>query len=226
MSIVRIWRCELDRITPRSHWLDERELATAAGFVFEHDRLRYLAAHTALRQVLGECMDLPPQSLVFEVGSAGKPMLCSQGHGRTPHFNLSHGSDVAYIAVSSEAEVGVDVELVRAVPDVWDLAATAFSLLEIEALKRCSPDELSKAFLHCWTRKEAYLKALGAGVAEFDLRDVTVGIGCDVELEPAGSVGTGARIYVRTLETPSSECAAVALWAPIAAIEWQTLHLS
>ena len=138
------------------------EHAVAARFVFERDRRRYLAAHVALRKTLATCLGDRPENLRFESGGFGKPLLV---HAAPCAFNLSRSGDVAVIAVAQDGQIGVDVELVRAVPDAMALAARNFSASEHEQLLALAGPQRDAAFLRCWTRKEACLKAIGSGLS-------------------------------------------------------------
>ena len=142
--------------------LSPDECVQAARFVFECDRRRYLAAHVALRKTLALCVGGAPASLRFETGRFGKPSLA---HDAPCAFNLSHCGDVAIIAVAQEGQIGVDVELEREVPDAMALAALNFTASEREQLRALSGRERDTAFLRCWTRKEACLKAIGSGLS-------------------------------------------------------------
>ncbi len=133
----------------------------AARFVFERDRRRYLASHCALRQLLFARIGTPAVQLVFEDGPFGKPALCNEPQCA---FNLSHSEDVAVIALAATGEIGVDVEMLRPMPDAVDLARQNFSAAECAELAATPPEHQSLAFLLGWTRKEACLKAIGSGL--------------------------------------------------------------
>jgi 4'-phosphopantetheinyl transferase len=90
-------------------------------------------------------------------------------------FNLSHSGILALYAFTSGRPVGIDVELIRQIPDVNDLAERFFSPTEIASLRVLLLDRRSLAFLACWTRKEAFIKALGLGLScPLDAFDVTI----------------------------------------------------
>ncbi len=163
-SPYRLWRAASTCMPSADviRLLSSSERATAASLAFERARRRYLAAHLALRYVLASCVAIAPEDLCFAVGAAGKPALV-----RPPscHFSLSRSGDIAVIAEASGAPVGVDVELERAVPDAPALAARYFTPAECEALSLLEGPERDVAFLRCWTRKEACLKAIGCGLS-------------------------------------------------------------
>jgi len=116
---------------------------------------------------------IPAHRLQFSWGEFGKPTLAGCAPGM--HFNLSHSGSRGLIGISRGAEVGVDVELERPMPDALELAASYFTPREMRTLQALPPGARDHAFLVGWTRKEAFLKALGLGIS-VDLRTVEVGL--------------------------------------------------
>ena len=170
----RLWQVDLDA-TPAPQAvasLSEAEWERARRFVFKRDRNRFIAAHAALRETLASQCGIPAAMLEFELGPFGKPVL-SENTGL--HFNLSHSQSVALIGVCDHAELGVDVELLRPMPDAEALAENYFSAAERQALAALPPEARERAFLCCWTRKEACLKATGMGLS-VDTRSFEVGV--------------------------------------------------
>jgi 4'-phosphopantetheinyl transferase len=104
-----------------------------------------------------------PSQLRFGSNAYGKPFLAFSSLSPTLHFNLSHSAGLALYAFSYARQVGIDVEYKRADIDYDSLAKVSFSPNE-QALLYSLPDNLKRnAFFHCWTRKEAYIKARGKG---------------------------------------------------------------
>jgi len=90
-------------------------------------------------------------------------------------FNVSHSEDLAVYAFALGREVGVDVEALRPMADSADIARSAFSAAEHRAFLALSPAERTEGFFNCWTRKEAFIKALGEGLSHpLDTFDVTL----------------------------------------------------
>jgi 4'-phosphopantetheinyl transferase len=150
----RLWQVDLDA-TPAPQAvasLSEAEWERARRFVFKRDRDRFIAAHAALREVLSSQCGIPASMLEFAVGPFGKPGLVDQNGLR---FNLSHSESLALIAVCDDAEVGADLELLRPMPDAEALAETYFTPAERRALADLPAEARERAFLCCWTRKEA-----------------------------------------------------------------------
>ena len=121
-----------------------------------------------MREILGACVSLHPKDLTFKYSQRGKPSLAAP-----LHFNLSHSEGLAALAVSTEFELGVDVEAL--LPLKEDIAPRYFSPRELAALAALPEHEQLSGFYRCWTRKEAVLKALGDGLARaLDSFDVSI----------------------------------------------------
>lgn len=155
--------------------LDAREQERASGFFRERDRRRYVAAHGALRQVLAERLRILPRDVRIQVGPSGKPYLDTPYGVTSIQFNLAHSGDLAVIALAEGRSVGVDVEEIRPIPHLDDLARVVFSAQEHEAWLMLPVALRASALYAVWTRKEAYLKAKGDGLTiPMDSFDVTL----------------------------------------------------
>lgn len=141
--------------------LDDEERARAARFHEDRHRRRFIAAHAALRRVLGACTGRSAERLRFDQGPQGKPGLIDAGPWC---FNLSHSDDLALIAVTRGREVGVDLERHRPGVAIHDLARRFFAPAEAAALAVLPVAQREAAFFTCWSRKEAVVKALGTGL--------------------------------------------------------------
>ena len=152
---------------------DERE--RALRFHFARDRRRFVVARTAVRLVLGEYTGLTPLQVPLRLSDSGKPYLADRSD---LHFNLSHCEDRGVLAVSRRP-CGIDLERIRDVPEALEIAQRLFTATENRALRETSSRERPAAFLRCWTRKEAFVKARGEGLATTPLHsfDVTVDSG-------------------------------------------------
>ena len=181
-------RLDIDA-APLAELLSADETERARRFAFERDRRRYIVARARLRQLLGERLGTAPESLRFVYEPHGKPALARRAGQRDVRFNLSHCGEIAAYAFAEGREVGVDIEEVRELPDADQLALRFFSRRERAAYLRLPRRERPRGFFNCWTRKEAFVKALGVGLSH-SLE------GCDVALtsfEPApGLVGATA----------------------------------
>lgn len=147
------------------------EQARMARYMRRADRARFAASHAALRLILGRALGLDPRALAFTLAPGGRPEL----EGRALSFNLSHSGERALVALSGEAPVGVDVETLRPMPDALRIARGHFAADEAADLMRLDGPAREAAFFALWTRKEAVVKALGAGLA-LPLADFSVSL--------------------------------------------------
>ena len=162
---VHAWRLPLTPSEPRLEamldTLSAGQRARAARFHFERDRRRYVASEGLMREILARYLGVAPAEIRFEYGRRGKPALA-----RAPwlRFNLSRSHELALLGVTRSREIGVDVERVRDLGD-WELIAKHFfAEAERQALAGLPPDLRIPGFFNCWTRKEAYVKAVGDGL--------------------------------------------------------------
>ena len=165
---VHVWSVPLD-VSPETsaglyETLGEDEQSRSARFRFERDRRRFIVARGSLRELLTRYLATPPGQLRFVYNTFGKPGL-SPECGRGLRFNISHSADLALIAIALDAEVGVDLEHLRALPDYAEIARGFFSPAEVDELTRLPSGLQAQAFFRCWTKKEAYAKARGEGLA-------------------------------------------------------------
>ena len=182
-SDVHLWRVDLAAVADgEPAWLQvlsDDERVRAARFHFSRDRQRYVAARALLRTILGGYLASNPKHLTFRYSEKEKPTLSHTYADQELEFNVSHSGSVALLAFARGRQVGVDVERVRQDFDVEAIAGRFFSLLEREQLSDFSPAEIHEAFFRCWTRKEAYIKATGAGLSlPLSQFDVSLSAGC------------------------------------------------
>jgi len=175
---VRVWRASLDQPADAVRHLEGRlsldELERADRFRFDTDRRRFVVGRGILRSVLGGYLDMPPEELRFRYGEFGKPALDEPG----PSFNVSHAGPMALFAFASALEIGVDIELSTAGQEGERIAKHFFSPAEVRHLRSLPGRHRPAAFLACWTRKEAFIKARGDGLSlPLDAFDVGFGPG-------------------------------------------------
>jgi len=163
---VHIWRIALDcaAALPRCEAvLSPEERERAARFKLPELRLRSMVAHGALRMILARYAGAAPEALVFATGAQGKPSLV--GKGAMIGFNLTHTGALALVAVAAEGAVGIDAEIINPQTEWEDLSRRFFAPAEAEEICAQLPSRRIAAFFACWTRKEAYIKALGTGLS-------------------------------------------------------------
>jgi 4'-phosphopantetheinyl transferase len=172
---IHVWRASLDQpaniVGGLEALLAPPERERAARMRVERIRNRFVVGRGLLRTLLGRYVGVPGAELELAYGDHGKPFLVQAG----PWFNLSHSGGVALLAFSASAEVGVDVELADRRVDPLQIAGRFFSPAEVETLRSLPEALRQRAFLTCWTRKEAFIKARGDGLSlPLDSFDVTL----------------------------------------------------
>ena len=156
--------------------LSASERARAGRFKLERDARRFVVARSAVRAVLGRYLGVAARDLTFTYGTYGKPAL-ERAHAALG-FNVSHSGDLAVLAVGWNRAVGVDVEARRPLPDLAALAARVFAPAERAVLDALAAIDQPAAFFRGWTRKEAFIKATGQGLAQ-PLSGFVVSLGPD-----------------------------------------------
>lgn len=171
---VHLWQFDLDH-PDRARWqetLCAEEFRKAERFVHQQHRERFLQGRCMLRSLLSRYAGVAPRTLEIGYTRYGKPYLpWRYGLG----FNLSHSENLALIAIGRHRQIGIDIERLVLPDGVRGLARLVFSAEELLAFMAMPDDALLLAFFTCWTRKEALVKAIGAGLT-LDLRDLTVGL--------------------------------------------------
>ena len=163
---VHVWTADLDRAPAGrlGQTLEPQERARAARFRLPDERRHFLARRGVLREILAAYTGQAPDKFRFVYTQFGKPALAPESAAGDLRFNLSHSAGVALYAVARKREVGIDLE--RILPHVVtnELIERVMSQAEVFALYDLPCGVQGTAFFDCWTRKEAYLKALGKGL--------------------------------------------------------------
>jgi 4'-phosphopantetheinyl transferase len=223
---VHVWYAHLEleagavgRLAAR---LSEDERVRAGRFKFARDARRFVVARGMLRSLLGTYLGLPPRRLEFAYGEHGKPAL--EGAHAALGFNLSHSGEIAVLAAGWNRALGVDVELRRPLPDLDALAARSFAPRELSVLGALPETDRPAAFFRCWTRKEAFIKATGQGLAQ-RLDAFVVSLAPD---EPArfldidGDPGALARWTLHDLTPPAGYAGALVVEGAVRAVRART----
>lgn len=160
---------DLDADVADGSVLSDDERARAARFRFDRDRHRFVAGRSTLRSLVSSYLGIDPADVAFAYGPQGKPFVL----GSELSFNVSHSGGCAVYAFARGVEVGVDVELLEHSRYDDGVAERFFSPHEVATLEAVAPETRPDAFLRCWTRKEAFIKARGEGLSlplhEFDV---------------------------------------------------------
>jgi 4'-phosphopantetheinyl transferase len=144
-------------------WLAPEETARAARFRFDRHRQAYVLGRGVLRALIANYLRVVPETVNFSYGSKGKPALNKAACPLS--FNVSNSGEIAVYAFTSNCEIGVDVEHRRRVVEIEPIARRFFAASEVDALLTLPQESRDDAFFNCWTRKEAYIKAVGDGLS-------------------------------------------------------------
>lgn len=142
--------------------LSVEELQRAERLHFKLHRDRYIVARAVLRQILSLYTQIAPEKILFKQGEKGKPYL--QLNPLHIQFNTSHSHDLAVYAITTHAEIGVDIEKVENKKSNEAVAKRFYSDVEYAELMHLAESERISAFYRIWSAKEALIKALGQGL--------------------------------------------------------------
>lgn len=163
---VHVWSVPLIGAAPElltlRGLLSEEELARADRFRFATDRDAFTIARATLRLMIARYTGDDPRQIRFNYAPHGKPSIITK---QKLSFNLSHSGGLALYAFADDRELGVDIEQFRVMSDLEQVARHFFSKGEVEDLFSLPEEERPAAFFRCWTRKEAFVKALGDGLS-------------------------------------------------------------
>jgi 4'-phosphopantetheinyl transferase len=216
-NTVHVWHASLGD-APDSATLSEDERERAARLLLPEDAAQFVAARAGLRNVLAGYCGVCASALQFEYGERGKPRLLWPSVDI--EFNISHTGDRAIIAVTRAGPVGIDIERRDRPVDVDAIAQRFFAPEEVRALFSLPVAVQHDAFLRCWTRKEAYLKASADGMWE-PLHSFVVSVLPEESprLVSIGQHGAGvARWVMRDLDAGPGHVAALVVHAAEATV--------
>lgn len=194
---IHLWTFELDGPSDRrvaaEALLDVSEAGRAQRFVRRVDRDRFCVAHGVTRMILASYVGVRPADLQYRFGPAGKPALAGCPE---LEFNLSHSGAWGLLAVTRAGPIGVDIECVRDMPDLMEIARGNFAPNEVATLEGLPETQRLEAFFAGWTRKEAFVKMLGLGLS-FSLDGFEVEFRADrpARLLQVGGSSDAARPY-------------------------------
>jgi 4'-phosphopantetheinyl transferase len=163
---VHLWVARLEASENNSarafSWLSPDEVERADRFRFDRHRSAFVLGRAVLRALLARYLRIAPEEASFTYGPKGKPALDNAGELR---FNVSNSGDLAAYAFTLGCEIGVDVEHRRRLLEIEGIARRFFASDEVTELMRLPDEARPEGFFNCWTRKEAYIKAVGDGLS-------------------------------------------------------------
>lgn len=168
---VSVWWLDVSRVT-ETQWpaltarLGDDERGRAQRFHFDHDRFSYVAAHALGRGLLAAWTGISARAWTFIADDFGKPEVAVPAWPRRLRLNLSHTRGLAAAVLTEDCDVGVDVEWLDRRPVEDGLAQRFFAPAECAQLAAMAPQDRHHGFLDFWTLKEAYVKAIGKGLAQ------------------------------------------------------------
>ncbi|GCL38818.1 4'-phosphopantetheinyl transferase superfamily protein [Sphaerospermopsis sp. FACHB-1094] len=169
---VHIWKINLQQsesqIQSFRETLSSDEVARAERFYFPEHRQRFIVGRGSLRTILGSYLGVEPSQLEFDYQQRGKPILAAKFADSGIFFNLSHSQDLGLCGVSYQRLIGVDLEFIRPMSDLENLARRFFLPQEYAVIKLLTPEQKQQVFFRYWTCKEAYLKATGDGLIQLE----------------------------------------------------------
>ena len=223
---VHLWAARLD---PPDDWLrqyagllSEDECRRAERFRAGLLRDRYIAGRGMLRILLGRYLRTDPASFSLSYQVHGKPELGSPWEARAVEFNLAHSHELAVYAFTRGSPIGIDVECIRPMANAAELLERFFSPEEVQQWQQIPAERQLRAFFQGWTRKEAWLKAVGSGLS-FPLNQFCVSLDDPARvLSIRGDSAEAARWWLESCEPRDGCVAAVAMQAAAAEVrKWR-----
>ena len=166
---VDVWLCDLKQLSGEINnfysILAEDEHQRADKLKVEDKKQQYIITRGALRQRLSLLTNIEPEEFVFEYLEHGKPVLANNNQCADITFNVSHSHGLALIAIAQKQNIGIDIEKINHESDHQALMTRFFSKAEQTEFQTIAEANKARAFCACWTRKEAFIKAVGDGVS-------------------------------------------------------------
>ena len=187
---VHLWNICLDQTGPSiddfASILSEEEYNRANSYISETIRRRYIVSHGFLRIILGAYLNQDPSEVRIVSGPYGKP--CLEEGQETIQFSMSHSEEQALFAFAQKSRIGIDLEKIREIPNMEQIVKRYFSERENDEFFQLSPRDRPIGFFNGWTRKEAFVKAIGRGMT-FPLRKIEVSLSPNVRAELLNAEG-------------------------------------
>jgi len=223
---VHLWRIDADLedrpLQICRQLLSPQEQQRADRLRFAVHQRRFIASRGALRRILGQYLNCPPDQLAFDYGDQGKPVLVPGINPLDLQFNLSHSEALTLVAIAPQHPVGVDLECRRSMNNLSALTRRFFSPAEFDAIQGCPAAEQELLFFRYWTAKEALLKAMGQGLSQLQTVEVELGDTTATPIRLAGMKHPAAAWTVRLLMPAAGYTAAIATPSSLSILKfWQ-----
>lgn len=215
---VEVWYAPVTGASGESpfstHPVSHHDLERAQRFRNEAGRTRFLSARRALRSLLAAYLSTDPGELALSADRKGKPHVASVSAGEAPiRFNVAHSGAWIILAFGTHREVGIDLEEAGHLPDLEALARRTLSPEEMEDFSGLPPELQHPLFFQAWTRKEAFLKALGMGLS-LPPSQVTTGLGPEPAIlrsssKPGAAERNAGNWTVQSIPAPPGYAAAI-----------------
>lgn len=214
---AHVWRVDLSEMLPQVGsllpLLTQEERQRGERLVSTRLRQRFFISHAILRLILSTYLEESPEEIQFKKATHGKPSL----DGYPLQFNMTHSEDVALYVITSNTEVGIDVEYLKRMHDMDALVKRFFSKRENKEYQSFIGVERRLAFYRAWTRKEAYLKATGQGLSypldHFDVSLAADGMRCLLRINDSDEEASAWTVF--SFEPFQDYLASIALKAPL-----------
>lgn len=166
---VHVWCASLKQsmstLKQFANILSPKERKRADQFYFEKDKNHYITGHGVIKVLLSRYLNKRAKDIGFCYGPYGKPECVDQCNNKKIYFNYSHSEEVALYAFSIDNDLGIDVEYIRDIADMNQIVNNICSQEEIIVFETLAESDRRTAFFNCWTRKEAFIKAVGKGLS-------------------------------------------------------------
>jgi len=214
---VHVWHASLEQpaevVQRLEAVLSNDERQHAEQFRYQEHRQSFVVSRGILRNLLSHYSNIQPKQIQFKYTLTGKPFLANGEETQNISFNLSHTGLLVLYAFSWGRQVGIDVECIRPVKEIGQIAIRIFSPKEYKRFQRISKEARERAFYNCLTRKEAFLKARGDGIY-FPPQEVEVSFeqGSPASLfSVAGSIEEAKKWSMHDIKTLDGYVAALAV---------------
>jgi 4'-phosphopantetheinyl transferase len=207
---IQLWVARLeaseDAFGRAFSWLSPDEVERADRFRFDRHRRAFVLGRAVLRALVASYLRIAPEEASFTYGLKGKPALGDAGGPLS--FNVSNSGDLAAYAFTLDCEIGVDVEHRRRLVEIEGIARRFFAPDEVTELMGLSEGERHQGFFNCWTRKEAYIKAVGDGLSvPLDSFQVTLQPGVPARMVALDGSSAAAERWTLHTFTPAPDYA-------------------